>query len=106
MQSLHVLVPILGLIGLAVAGILFFRLRRLSGGEGKVAEIGAQIHSGAMLFMRRELKLIALFAILVGGRSFSKIRGNRWHFFWVHYPLQWRVGSVCMRPRISMFAPR
>lgn len=67
MQSFHVLVPLLGLVGLGVAGTLFFRLRRQSGGEGKVAEIGAQIHAGAMLFMRRELKLIALFAVVVGG---------------------------------------
>ena len=81
MQSLHVLVPILGLIGLAVAGILFFRLRRLSGGEGKVAEIGAQIHSGAMLFMRRELKLIALFAILVGGALVFKDPWESMAFF-------------------------
>jgi K(+)-stimulated pyrophosphate-energized sodium pump len=61
------MVPVLGLVGLVVAGILFFRLRRQSGGTGKVAEIGAQIHSGAMLFMRRELRLIALFAVVVGG---------------------------------------
>jgi K(+)-stimulated pyrophosphate-energized sodium pump len=70
MQSLHIVAPALGLIGLVVAGILFFRLRALPGGEGKVAEIGSQIHQGAMLFMRRELRLIAIFAVVVGGLLF------------------------------------
>ncbi len=67
MQSLHIIAPVLGLVGLAVAGILFFRLRSASGGDGKVAAIGAQIHQGAMLFMRRELRLIVLFGVVVGG---------------------------------------
>ncbi|MBT5902240.1 MAG: sodium-translocating pyrophosphatase [Opitutaceae bacterium] len=81
MQSLHVLVPLLGLVGLGVAGTLFFRLRRQSGGEGKVAEIGAQIHSGAMLFMSRELKLIAIFAVVVGGLLIFKDPWESMAFF-------------------------
>jgi K(+)-stimulated pyrophosphate-energized sodium pump len=81
MQSFHVLVPLLGLVGLGVAGTLFFRLRQQSGGEGKVAEIGAQIHAGAMLFMRRELKLIALFAIVVGGLLLFKDKWESLAFF-------------------------
>lgn len=81
MQSFHVLVPLLGLVGLGVAGTLFFRLRQQSGGEGKVAEIGAQIHAGAMLFMRRELKPIALFAIVVGGLLLFKDKWESLAFF-------------------------
>jgi len=67
MEKLHAIVPGLGVVGLVVAGIIFFRLLKQSGGTGKVADIGAEIHAGAMLFMRRELRLIAIFAVLVGG---------------------------------------
>ena len=72
MQILHVLVPVLGVVGLAIAGGLFWRLLKQSGGTGPVAAIGAEIHSGAMIFMRRELRLIGLFAVLVGGALWFK----------------------------------
>ncbi len=68
----HVLVPLLGLVGLAVAGGLFWRLSRQSAGEGRVATIGHDIHTGAMIFMRRELRLIGLFALVVGAALFFK----------------------------------
>lgn len=61
------LVPLLGLAGLAIAFIIYSRIAMLPGGDGRVAEIANEIHSGAMVFMRRELILIAGFAILVGG---------------------------------------
>jgi len=67
MDTQHLMVPLLGLIGLGVAGGIFLRLRQQSGGTGRVAEIAEEIHSGAMIFMKRELRLIALFAIVVGG---------------------------------------
>ncbi len=72
MQILHVLVPVLGVVGLAIACGLFLRLLKQSGGSGLVASIGAEIHSGAMIFMRRELRLIGLFAVLVGGALWFK----------------------------------
>ena len=72
MQILHVLVPVLGVVGLAIACVLFLRLLKQSGGSGLVASIGAEIHSGAMIFMRRELRLIGLFAVLVGGALLFK----------------------------------
>jgi K(+)-stimulated pyrophosphate-energized sodium pump len=81
MQNLHAIVPGLGVVGLVVAGIIFVRLLKQSGGTGKVAEIGAEIHSGAMLFMRRELRLIALFAIIVGGLLILKDPWEAFAFF-------------------------
>jgi|688.fasta_scaffold26267_7 K(+)-stimulated pyrophosphate-energized sodium pump len=67
MYTLQLIVPILGLAGLAVAFITYRRLALQSGGEGRVAEIAGEIHSGAMVFMRRELLLIGTFAVVVGG---------------------------------------
>jgi K(+)-stimulated pyrophosphate-energized sodium pump len=72
MTNLHLIAPGLGLVGLVVAALIYFRLLKQSGGTGKVAEIGREIHLGAMIFMRRELGLIALFAIVVGGALLFK----------------------------------
>ncbi len=81
MNILHAVVPALGLVGLAVAGVIFLRLLKQSGGAGKVAEIGREIHSGAMIFMKRELRLIAMFAVLVGGALFFKDPWEAMAFF-------------------------
>jgi K(+)-stimulated pyrophosphate-energized sodium pump len=81
MANLHAIVPALGVVGLVVAGIIFIRLLKQSGGTGKVAEIGAEIHSGAMIFMRRELRLIGIFAVLVGGLLILKDPWEAFAFF-------------------------
>lgn len=67
MSTLQLIVPLLGLAGLAVAFITYRRLALQSGGDGRVAEIAGEIHNGAMVFMRRELMLIGTFAVVVGG---------------------------------------
>lgn len=67
MYTLHSLVPLLGLLGMVVAFVIYRRIASQPGGEGRVAEIAGQIHDGAMVFMRRELMLIGGFAVVVGG---------------------------------------
>ncbi|MGA1129652.1 MAG: sodium/proton-translocating pyrophosphatase, partial [Chthoniobacterales bacterium] len=67
MENIHFLVPLFGLAGLAIAFITYRRIVIEPGGDGRVAEIAGQIHTGAMVFMRRELFLIGAFAIVVGG---------------------------------------
>lgn len=58
--------PILGIIGLVFAALILRNIISRDGGEGKVAEIAEKIHVGAMVFMKRETKLIAGFAIVIG----------------------------------------
>ncbi len=65
-----ILTPATGIVGLIIAFILLGRIVRLSGGEGKVAEIAEKIHRGAMVFMRREFLLISIFALIIGGALF------------------------------------
>jgi K(+)-stimulated pyrophosphate-energized sodium pump len=81
METLKYAVPVLGAVGLAVAFIIFRSLVRRSGGEGRIAEISGEIHHGAMVFMRRELRLIALFAVLIGGLLFWKDPWESMAFF-------------------------
>ena len=62
-MSLNALWPVfLGLLGLATAWYLFQKVKEYPEGEAKVVEITEAIHLGAMVFMRREYKLLAMFA--------------------------------------------
>ncbi|MDE0595350.1 MAG: sodium-translocating pyrophosphatase [Roseibacillus sp.] len=65
-----IITPIAGVAGLVIAFVLLSRIVRLSGGDGKIAEIAEKIHRGAMVFMRREFFLISIFAIIIGGALF------------------------------------
>ncbi len=57
-----ILPPLLGLIGLAFAFIIYFVVKKYPEGEDKVKKIGDAIHSGAMVFMNREYRMLAMFA--------------------------------------------
>ena len=60
------IIPILlGGFGLFAAFKVYQKVKEYDGGEGKVAEIAEQIHIGAMVFMRREYKILAAFAAIV-----------------------------------------
>ena len=73
MDNPHTLIPpALGLLGLLLAAFIFSRIMKQSGGEGKIAAIADRIHEGAMVFMKREFKLLAIFAVVVGGLLFFK----------------------------------
>jgi K(+)-stimulated pyrophosphate-energized sodium pump len=81
MDILQLSVPLLGLAGLAVALIVYTRLAAQSSGEGRVVEIAHEIHQGAMVFMRRELVLIGMFAVVVGGLLMFKDPWESMAFF-------------------------
>ena len=61
------LLPIIfGALGLFAAKYTYDQVRKHPEGEGKVVEIGNQIHLGAMVFMKREYKMLSMFsAVLV-----------------------------------------
>ncbi len=59
-------VPIgLGALGLLAALGLYFVVLRYPSGEGKVREIAEAIHLGAMVFLRREYSILAVFVLVV-----------------------------------------
>ena len=53
--------PLLGLAGLACAYFLYTLVMKYSEGEEAIKKIGDQIHLGAMVFMKREYSLLAIF---------------------------------------------
>ena len=62
MLELTVIPPALGLIGLFAAFVVYALVKRYEEGDEKVRNIADQIHLGAMVFMRREYLMLALFA--------------------------------------------
>lgn len=57
--------PILGVVGLVVAFVIYLLIMKNSGGEGKTAKIAADIHNGAMVFMRREYTILGGFLLVL-----------------------------------------
>jgi len=57
--------PVLGVAGLIIAFIIYGMVKKWPGGEGKVAEIGHEIHLGAMVFIRREYSMLAMFSAVL-----------------------------------------
>ncbi len=80
--------PIFGAAGLFIAFIIYLQINRLSGGEGKIAEIANEIHRGAMVFMRREYSILAIFALVVTVLLFVGFK--TWQT-----PLAFVVGALC-----------
>jgi K(+)-stimulated pyrophosphate-energized sodium pump len=62
MSSLTNVPPILGVLGLVCAFIIYVLMTRYSEGDEKIRKIAAAIHEGAMVFMHREYLMLLLFA--------------------------------------------
>ena len=65
MSSYQLLPPVLGGAGLAMAFIIYAMVKKYPGGSGKIAEIAAAIHTGAMVFIKREYSMLVIFVTVV-----------------------------------------
>ena len=63
--ALLVWAPILGALGLVVAGGLYVYILRQPVGNPSMQEIAAAIHEGAMVFLTREYQILAIFVLVV-----------------------------------------
>ena len=69
--------PILGVVGLVIAFVIYTKMSRASDGQAKERGIAEQIHIGAMVFMHREYKLLLAFAaVLIVGILVSPLGTN------------------------------
>ena len=77
MSELFIVPPILGVLGLAIAFLIYHIMTRHDHGDGVVKKIGDQIHLGAMVFMHREYKMLGMFsAVLLVGILVSPLGFN------------------------------
>ena len=57
--------PALGVFGLLIVAVIYQWIKKQSGGSGAVQKIGQQIHIGAIVFMKREYKMLSIFALVL-----------------------------------------
>ncbi len=60
-SALTYLPPILGIVGLVVAFMLYGMVMKYPEGDANIKKIGDKIHEGAMVFMRREYSILIMF---------------------------------------------
>ncbi|NLW51179.1 MAG: sodium-translocating pyrophosphatase [Candidatus Brocadiaceae bacterium] len=59
------IVPWLGVVGFVIAVVTYFRVLRHSPGNEKMVDISEKVYTGAMVFLKREYSLIAVFMAIV-----------------------------------------
>ena len=64
-ETLIPIMPFLGGFGLIIALITFISLKRYAPGNEKMVDIADKIHMGAMVFLKREYTIIAIFMVLI-----------------------------------------
>jgi K(+)-stimulated pyrophosphate-energized sodium pump len=65
--------PLVGVAGLIVAALVYSQMKSQSPGNEKMVELGEAIHEGAMVFLKSEYKLLAIFIAVVFLLLFWKI---------------------------------
>ena len=88
MSNTLIVPPVIGIIGLIAAFIIYAIVKKYPHGEGVVAEIAESIHQGAMVFMRREYSILFFFTLGVTVLLF--IGFESWHT-----PVAFISGAVC-----------
>ena len=61
----NLIAPSLGILGLLIVVIIYQWITKQDGGSGAVKKIGEQIHIGAIVFMKREYKMLSIFALVL-----------------------------------------
>lgn len=78
---------ILGALGLIIALSLYFMIKRYPRGNEAMVEIASAIHSGAMVFLRREYSFISIFVAIV----FVVL----WKLFSINTSMAFLTGAFC-----------
>ncbi len=65
MDDLTGAAPILGIVGLAIAGFIYSGIVRMPMGNDRMKSIADSIHQGAMVFLKREYGIVSVFVAAV-----------------------------------------
>ena len=57
--------PVLGVVGMFAAALVYMLVMKYPDGEDKVKKIGDQIHAGALAFMKTEYKYLSIFIVVI-----------------------------------------
>ena len=65
MELLIRLAPVLGIVGVLIAYLIYRHIVKQPSGSAKMVEISESIHDGAMVFLRREYMILSVFIFIV-----------------------------------------
>ncbi|PLX67898.1 MAG: sodium-translocating pyrophosphatase [Denitrovibrio sp.] len=65
MSNLAYLAPVLGIVGLIIAFVIYQSVVKQAVGNETMRDISDQIHDGAMAFLSREYRVLAIFIVIV-----------------------------------------
>ena len=65
MSTYIIFFPVVGLLGLICAGLIYFGIKKISVTDAQMEELSESIHDGAMVFLRREYSILLAFILLV-----------------------------------------
>ena len=57
--------PVIGVVGMFAAALVYMLVMKYPDGEDKVKKIGDQIHAGALAFMKTEYKYLTIFIVVI-----------------------------------------
>jgi K(+)-stimulated pyrophosphate-energized sodium pump len=77
----------LGLVGLAVAGLIYGYVKRQDSGSEQMVDLAQQIHDGAMAFLFREYRVLAIFVVIVAAALYFAIS--------MQTAVAYIVGAIC-----------
>ena len=63
--DVNLIPPALGVLGLLIVFFIYQWIKKQPGGSGAVQKIGEQIHIGSIVFMKREYKMLSIFALVL-----------------------------------------
>ena len=66
-QTLVQAAPIFGVVGLGIALAILFYVKKMPVASEEMEELAAEIHRGAMVFLRSEYSLLLIFVVVVAG---------------------------------------
>jgi K(+)-stimulated pyrophosphate-energized sodium pump len=87
MTELFYLPPLLGAAGLVCALFIYFLIKKNPVTNPDIIKIGEAIHTGAMVFMHREYKMLFMFAVVVGVALYFSLG--------LHTTIAFTAGAVC-----------
>ena len=67
MSDYYWTLPVLGVVGLLFAGLIYASIKKVKVSNQKMVEISDAIHDGAMVFLQREYGILLLFIVLAFG---------------------------------------
>ena len=64
-EQLELIVPLLGVVGLIFALVIYLLIKRKSPGDELMQKLAGFVHDGAMIFLRKEYAILVAFIVLV-----------------------------------------